>query len=157
MSLGLNELRRKTVWDLSSTFSWLCWFILKWYKHIISYVIIRIKSLGPGRCRSNFTSVKMWQQFQVLFSILNSNSFYKIVACVLIELLSVVCPRISLMQSQHWFRYHMAWCSQATSITWANVDPDPHCHMASPGYHELITLDIIRSMKLVLKKSMIFF
>ena len=31
----------------------------------------------------------------------------------------------------------MAWCHQATTITWANVDPDLCCHMASLGHNEL--------------------
>ena len=33
----------------------------------------------------------------------------------------------------------MAWCRQATSITWANVDPDPCCHIASLGHNELMS------------------
>ena len=32
----------------------------------------------------------------------------------------------------------MAWCHQATSITWANVDPDLYHHMVSPDQNELI-------------------
>ena len=31
----------------------------------------------------------------------------------------------------------MAWCCQATSHYWANVDPDLCCHMASLGHNEL--------------------
>ena len=31
----------------------------------------------------------------------------------------------------------MAWCRQATSITWANVDPDLCRHMVSLGHNEL--------------------
>ena len=32
----------------------------------------------------------------------------------------------------------MAWCRQATTITWANVDPDICRYMVSLGYNELI-------------------
>ena len=35
----------------------------------------------------------------------------------------------------------MAWCRQATTITWANVDPDLCHHMVSLGHNELITKD----------------
>ena len=31
----------------------------------------------------------------------------------------------------------MVWCRQATTITWANVDPDICRHMASLGHNEL--------------------
>ena len=31
----------------------------------------------------------------------------------------------------------IAWCCQATSVTWASVDPDLCCHVASLGHNEL--------------------
>ena len=33
----------------------------------------------------------------------------------------------------------MAWCRQATTITWANFDPDQCRHMASLGHNELMS------------------
>ena len=49
------------------------------------------------------------------------------------------CHWTSLKRNQHWFRYWLgAWWHQA--ITWANVDPNLCCHMASLGHNELISV-----------------
>ena len=37
----------------------------------------------------------------------------------------------------------MAWCCQATIITWVNVDPDVCLHMVSQGHSELTCSDNI--------------
>ena len=31
----------------------------------------------------------------------------------------------------------IAWCAQATTITWINIDQGPWCYAALPGHNEL--------------------
>ena len=54
----------------------------------------------------------------------------------LVKLPSDECHWTLLMRSQHWFRWWLGTVRQQ-AITWANVDPDLCCHMASPGHSEL--------------------
>ena len=60
-----------------------------------------------------------------------------------VKLLSDECHRTSLMINQHRFRLWFGAIRHQT-ITWANVDPDLCCHMASLSHNELIknTLNI---------------
>ena len=50
---------------------------------------------------------------------------------------------ILLMISQHWFRWWLGAVRQQ-AITWANVDPDLCCHMASLGHSELSSAFVLR-------------
>ena len=54
----------------------------------------------------------------------------------LVKLYSNECQWTLLMVNQHWFRQWLGAVRQQ-AITWANVDPDLCCHMASLGHHEL--------------------
>ena len=47
------------------------------------------------------------------------------------------CHKTLLMISQHWFRWWLGAVRQQ-AITWANVDPDLCCQMASLGLSELM-------------------
>ena len=79
-----------------------------------------LNSLAPGRRGTNFTCV-----------------FYSLILRSDILTTSSVlgkCHRWPVMISCHWFRYCCGAIRQQ-AITWANVDPDPCCHMASPGYN----------------------
>ena len=50
------------------------------------------------------------------------------------------------MISQHWFRRWLGAVRQQ-AITWANVDPDLCCHLASPGHNELTHWGVVVSWR----------
>ena len=71
----------------------------------------------------------------------NTFSWMKMLVSRIIFHLNVI-PNIQLTISQNWLNlvYVMAW-NKRQAITWANVDKDAWCHMASLGLNELMQQD----------------
>ena len=75
----------------------------------------------------------------VMLKLWISNLLYRIVACAIAaNLLLGECRWTLLMRSQLCSRWWLGAVKQA--ITWAKVDPDPCCHMASLYHNELTLL-----------------
>ena len=88
-------------------------------------IVVRfINSLAPGWCGSNLKSM--------IFKVVILNSTGSLGAC---EIAHRWMPQ-NLTNEKSTLVQVMSWCHQA--ITWANIDPDLCCHMASLGYKELI-------------------
>ena len=65
---------------------------------------------------------------EVKLQVFCSNSFYELISWVFLgKMLSAECLRTPLMTSQHRFRLWLGAVRQQ-AITWANFDPDLHCH-----------------------------
>ena len=90
----------------------------------IVYFESEFELIGPGRCDSDFKSVTPEYMLWINFM---SNSY---------EIALRWMPR-NTSDDKSTLIYAMAWCSQTTSITWANIDPDLWCHIASLGHNEL--------------------
>ena len=83
-----------------------------------------VNSLAPGRFKVNFR----WVIFKLILVV---NGFKISCETALIWVsLDHAYDKSTLVQV-------ISWCRQATSITWANVDPDLCHHMASLGHNEL--------------------
>ena len=75
----------------------------------------------------------------------NFNNFFKVIlevisviggSCISCEIALMWMP-LGLTDDKSTLVQVIAWCRQATSITWGNVDPDLCCHMVSLGHNEL--------------------
>ena len=103
----------------SETFTW---FITSYYQ--ISTTSVVLLTHWPVENLDAFLKI----QFSFLF--------YWLLSSDLLIMPSHECHGTLLMISQHWFRWWHGAVRQQV-ITWANVDPDLCCHMASIG-HELL-------------------
>ena len=90
----------------------------------------------------------MEQRLQALFQLhLSDQRWYCLERCGLtvinFKLISQIyflwgeCQKNSLVIIQHWIRWWLGAIRQQ-AITWANVDLELWCHMASPGHSELM-------------------
>ena len=109
---------------------------------------LKWKFPSPRWCRS-FLCADTWNSYTIEYSKTCANGSHFHTCKVTLDISrsptkimimpSDVYQRALLMiRSQHWFRYWIGAVRQQ-AITWANVDPDLYCHMASLGHNELIS------------------
>ena len=93
----------------------------------------KLNSLAPGRFEWNFKYLIL-QIISVIDGL--------VISCEL----AIRRMSLDLTDEKSTLVQIMAWCRQATTITWANVDPDLCLHMASLGPSEIIILVIFKLM-----------
>ena len=118
----------------------------------LSEILIRIQTFSFKKLHLKMLSVK-WHPFCLSFNVLTQcalghiaiiwNVWFSNVILLLwisspfpVKLSSCKCHRSLLMINQHWFGWWLSAVGQQ-AITWANVDPDLWCHMATQGHSKL--------------------
>ena len=99
------------------------WGMKPWVENIANHLYLN--SLAPGRFKFNFR--------KVIFKLTWVNGSWAISHEIALRWMP-----LDLTDDKSTLVQVMAWCRQAASHTWANVDPDLCRQMASLGLNELI-------------------
>ena len=138
-------------------------------KTVIKYgFMVRINSLAPGRCGSDFKKynhrtnvmstarhhfVNAPSQWEMRLQCNVVSHWLGVFTKSSLHFLWKWMPQNTLIISQHWFRYWFGAISYQ-AITWANVDPDMYHNLVSLGHNELVIIKRIGvNNGLVLEKA----